>query len=164
MSGIGPDEIRVFSQSIAAYFELTTREKALVRSAYLLEIGRPPAQGDFSGIIYLSGSYGGSVSFSSSRKLLSHVLLLMGEKDFTDEAHRDIVGEIANTMSGRARMHFGEGMEISPPVAYGGREQRLAPRHPVARGRPYAIPFAWRGYEAQLVVHMEHAASVPRPR
>lgn len=158
MPEIGQDEIRVFSQSIAAYFEVTTRERALVRSAYLLESGVPPVWSEFNGVIYLSGRYGGSVSFSSSRKLLSHVLLLLGEKDFTDDAHRDIVGEIANTMSGRARAHFGEGMAISPPVAFGGRQLQPDPPSQPVRNRPFAIPFTWRGYEARLVIHMEPRA------
>ena len=70
---------------------------------------------DYQGLIELDGKYQGSVAFSAPRGLLSHVLLLMGERDYSDASHRDIVGEIANQMSGYARRHFGESMEISPP-------------------------------------------------
>ena len=158
MSAIGADDVRVFSESVAAYFEVTTRERAAVRSAFVLDGARAPAWGEFSGVIRLTGRYGGSVSFTASRKLLSHVLLLAGEKDFSDEAHRDVVGEIANTMSGRARAHFGEGMEISPPEAFGGKGPAVGPPLEGVRARPFAIPFTWRGYDACLVVHMEPRA------
>jgi chemotaxis protein CheX len=92
------------------------------------------------------------VCFSAARGLLTHVLLTLGEKDYSEDSHRDVVGEIANTLSGRARRHFGEGLEISPPESFAARTRRVYPR---ATGRPVAIPIDWNGYEASLVVHLE---------
>jgi chemotaxis protein CheX len=152
MSAARPDDIEVFSESIIRYFDVTTRKRASVRSAYLLDSGEPVVWRDYNGLITLNGGFRGSVCFSADRGLLTHVLLTMGESDYSDASHRDIVGEIANTLSGRARRHFGEALDISPPQAFAGRDQAVPA---LATGRPVAIPIAWNGYEACLVVHME---------
>ena len=150
-----PGDIEVFSESVKRYFEVTTRKKALVRSAYLLESDNPVLWSDYNGIITLGGGYRGSVSFSCPRGLLTHVLLTMGETDYSEASHRDIVGEIANTMTGRARRHFGDALDLSTPKAISGRGSGLSPG---AANRPYAIPIDWNGYLAHLVVHMEPRA------
>lgn len=147
-----PQDIEVFTEAITHYFNASTGEKASVRSAYLLERGGPVIWNDFNGLIEISGDYHGSICFSAPRALLSHVLLKMGESVFTDERHGDIVGEIANTLSGRARRHFGEGLGISPPRLL---EYPSSGIEAMAHSLPYAIPLRWHGYEANLVVHLE---------
>lgn len=151
-----PEDIEVFSEAITHFFNISTGEAANVRSAYLIEKGPAVIWNDFNGLIEISGAYAGSVCFSAPRALLSHVLLKMGESVFTDDRHADIVGEIANTLSGRARRHFGEGLAIAPPrlVNYG--EGSLPG---IAGTPPYAIPLCWHGYEANLVVQL-----APAPR
>lgn len=153
-SSLRADDIRVFCDAAAAFFQQTTGRRAAVRTAYLLA-GRDPGAGssDFQGVIELSGHYRGSVEFSAPRSLLSHVLLKLGEGDYSEASHRDIVGEIANQMSGYARRHFGEGMEISPPRVFAGGG---APA-PAAGAQPFVIPMVWDHYEARLVVRMAPA-------
>lgn len=146
------DDIEVFSESVAAYFEMTTHDKAQVRSAYLLDSGEPVIWNEYNGVINISGAFQGSICFSSPRGLLTQVLLRIGESNYSDAFHRDVVGEIANTMSGRARKHFGENMEISPPRAFPGKTENIAR---TAKSSPYVIPFKWHGYEAHLVVNMD---------
>lgn len=148
------EDIEVFSQALVEYFQVTTGEAALVRSAYLLDSGEPALWNDFNGLINVTGGYRGSVCFSAPREMLSHVLLLTGEQVFTDERHSDIVGEIANTLSGRARRHFGEGLEISVPIAFPGRVA-TAPSAETFTSLPFAIPLAWYGYQADLVVRLD---------
>ncbi len=106
---------------------------------------------DFQGLIELYGRYRGSVAFSASRGLLSHVLLKIGESDYSDASHRDIVGEIANQMSGYARRHFGDALDISVP-----RVLSAAERGGIGAldGQPFVIPMRWDGYEAHLVVRI----------
>ena len=147
-----PQDIEVFTEAITHYFSTSTGEIASVRSAYLLEQGGPVIWNDFNGLIEISGDYQGSICFSAPRALLSHVLLKMGESVFTDERHGDIVGEIANTLSGRARRHFGEGLGISPPRLLDYPNTIFEVQ---AHSLPYAIPLRWHGYEANLVVHLE---------
>ncbi len=146
------EDIKVFSDAAGAFFEQSTRKRASVRTAYLLESREPVVWDDYQGLIELDGKYQGSVAFSAPRGLLSHVLLLMGERDYSDASHRDIVGEIANQMSGYARRHFGESMEISPPkVLTGPQEAAGSGMQP----DPFVIPMNWDRYEAHLVVRMQ---------
>lgn len=146
------EDIEVFSESITHFFTTGTGVAATVRSAYLLDGAQPPLWNDFNGLIEVSGDYAGSISFCASRAMLTHVLLKMGETVFTDERHADIVGEIANTLAGRARRHFGEGLAISPPRLV---ERETAARPAEERSLPYAIPLDWLGYAAHLVVQLD---------
>jgi chemotaxis protein CheX len=148
-----PEHIAVFSDTVCEFFDSLCGEPAQVRSAYLLEDARDPILwNDFHGLIVLSGGYVGTVCFSASRNLLTHVLLLSGEGKYDDDQHLDIVGEIANQFAGRARRKFGGALEISTPIAFAGRSRQV-PRQ--AESAPYAIPFSWRGYDAGLVVNLE---------
>lgn len=148
------EDIRVFCEAASAFFQQTTGSKAAVRTAYLLSGREPGVWNDYQGLIELSGRYRGTVTFSAPRGLLSHVLLKLGEGDYSDASHRDIVGEIANQMSGYARRHFGEAMEISPPKVIGGSEARPAVGD---EAQPFVIPMQWDRYEAHLVVRMAGA-------
>lgn len=147
-----PGDIEVFSEAISHFFATATHDPAVVRSAYVLDADDPILWNDYNGVIDVDGGFAGCVAFSAPRGLLSHVLLKMGEQDFTEEKHRDIVGEIANILSGRARRHFGEGLRISTPTAFSGRDEAVRRR---ARSSPYAIPFRWKGYDADLVVNLD---------
>lgn len=152
MSGLRAEDIRVFSDAASAFFEQSTRRRAMVRTAYLLESPDPVVWDDYQGLIELDGRWRGSVGFSAPRGLLSHLLLMIGERDYSEASHRDIVGEIANQMSGYARRHFGEGMAISPPQVL------TRGRQPLPRGNeavPFAIPMRWENYQAHLVVRMQ---------
>ena len=152
MRALRADDIRVFADAAGAFFEQSTRRRAMVRTAYLLESPDPVVWDDYQGLIELDGRWRGSVGFSAPRGLLSHLLLVMGERDYSEASHRDIVGEIANQMSGYARRHFGEGMEISPPrVIARGRDRVSASGEAV----PFAIPMRWENYQAHLVVRMQ---------
>jgi chemotaxis protein CheX len=154
MPALRAEDIEVFSEAITHFFATSTDEPASVRSAYLLEQGEAALWNDFNGLIEIGGGFTGTVCFSAPRALLSHVLLKMGETVFTDDRHADIVGEIANTLSGRARRHFGEGLHISPPRLLKAGQARLL-RQPGSP--PYAIPILWHGYEAGLVVQLQAA-------
>ncbi|NPC54437.1 chemotaxis protein CheX [Caenimonas soli] len=149
------EDIKIFSDAAGSFFEQTTRKRASVRTAYLLDSQDVVVWDDYQGLIELDGKYQGSVAFSAPRGLLSHVLLLMGESDYSDASHRDIVGEIANQMSGYARRHFGESMEISPPKVLTGRAE---PTGRAGAAVPFVIPMAWERYEAHLVVRMHFKA------
>lgn len=132
-----------------AFFSQTTGHRAAVRTAYMLGSEETVVWNDFQGRIDLSGHYRGSVTFSAPRGLLT-----MGESSYTDASHRDIVGEITNQMSGYARRHFGESMNISPPRVIT-QDEGVAP--PGFNAAPFVIPMLWDRYEAHLVVRMGKA-------
>lgn len=151
-SGVKAADIKVFSDAAMAFFKATTGSPATVRTAYLLADPEVAVWNDFQGLIELSGKFRGSVVFSAPRGLLSHVLLKIGERDYSEASHRDIVGEIANQMSGYARRHFGESMDISPPKFIAATQK---PADGAIRLSPFVIPLVWDRYEAHLVVCME---------
>ncbi|WP_407277851.1 chemotaxis protein CheX [Aromatoleum evansii] len=146
------EDIEVFSEAISAFFLNMTHESAVVRTAYLLDGSSAPLWSDFNGMIDVSGGFRGSITFSAPHGMLSQVLQAIGEREHSVDRCLDVVGEIANMMSGRARRHFGEELAISPPSA---RLRTLPPSVPRATGVPFAIPLRWRTHEANLVVHLD---------
>ena len=145
------EDIKIFSDAAMAFFVQTTGHKAAVRTAYLLDGDETVVWNDFQARIELGGHYRGSVTFSAPRGLLTYVLLKIGDSNYTDASHRDIVGEITNQMSGYARRHFGEAMDISPPRVIT-QVEGVAPT--AFEAAPFAIPMLWDRYEAHLVVRM----------
>lgn len=134
---LNPEDIQVFSEAISSFFERMTRKPARVRTAYMLDDPEAIIWNDFNGVIRVSGGFRGTVSFSAPRGLLLEVLSAMGEREQTVANFLDVAGEIANILSGRARRHFGEALDIATPLSCerGGTE---LPR--VAEGPAYAIP------------------------
>ena len=64
----------------------------------------------------------------------------------------DLVGEVANTISGNARRVFGPDFMISVPVVVAGSAKAIqVPRNVKA----YIIPLRWHKYEAALVVSLQ---------
>jgi chemotaxis protein CheX len=64
----------------------------------------------------------------------------------------DLVGEVANTISGNARKDFGKDFMISVPQVVAGEPEKVAPPDNM---RSFVIPINWRSHSAQLVVCLE---------
>jgi len=64
---------------------------------------------------------------------------------------RDLVGEVANTISGNARRDFGRDFVISVPSVLSGERPEVA-LPPGARS--FVIPINWRSHSAKLVVSL----------
>jgi chemotaxis protein CheX len=149
---LNPEDIQVFSEAISTFFERMTQRPARVRTAYMLDRPEAILWNDFNGVIQVSGGFRGAVSFSAPRGLLTEVLSAMGETEQSDENFLDVAGEIANILSGRARRHFGEALDIATPISC---ERNGAMIATLAEGPAYAIPHTWGPYEAHLVVHLD---------
>ena len=150
---ISEQDIRIFVDAVGGYFSQISREQAEVRAAYLARGSERAPVHDFTGVVNLTGRYRGCVRFSAPRIMLRHLLMAMDEPNLVDENLLDAAGEIANTLAGNARRHFGESMEISVPVPLSGAAAADAP----LRQRPYVIIIQWKGYAASLVVDIERA-------
>lgn len=151
MNDINEQEIQVFVDAVSRYFLQITGEKAHIRSAFLAQGDVLPPTYDFTGLITISGKYRGCIYFSASRFMLSQLLKAMNEPQRDDAFLLDAVGEIANTLAGNARQHFGESMEISVPVTMQGSSKNL---QAMVRARPYVVLVKWKKYEASVVVDM----------
>lgn len=152
MPELRESELRVFVDAVMNYFRQSTREPASIRSAWLADTASP--RYPYTGLITCAGEFQGCVHFSAPRELLRALLVEWSEHDMSEENLLDAVGEIANTIAGNARRHFGRGLEISVPVKLAGNEGRIKA---AVRARPFVIALTWRGHDAAVVVDIAPA-------
>ena len=145
--------IQVFIDGVIRFFEHTQDKNVNVGTPYLVENESPTAY-DITGIIAVSGPYRGCVYFTAPRILLKHLLLSMGENETTNEHLLDLVGEVANTISGNARGTFGQDFVISVPSMIEGAPGHI---HLPKNSRSYVIPIYWKSYHAAVVICLEAA-------
>lgn len=144
-------ELTTFVEGTTNYFATAASQPATVGSPYLVQQGKPAVQ-EFTGMISIAGKRRGVVYFTASRSMLSVLLMRMGETELTQDNMADLVGEVANTISGNARRDFGKDFMISvPTVVTGGAENVVTPENV----RSFVIPINWRSHSAQLVVCLE---------
>jgi chemotaxis protein CheX len=140
--------IRVFIDGATNYFRHTSDKDVRVGTPYLIENTKPVAF-DYTGIIGVSGPVRGTVYFTAPKILLTHLLLSLGESDTSTLNILDVVGEVANTISGNARSEFGHEFMISVPVMIEGAPDSI---HLSQDSRSYVIPIYWKAYSAAVVV------------
>lgn len=150
MASLGESDLKVFINAVTHYFAHLTSEPAEIRAAYLAQGDMP--RYEYTGLITLSGKFRGSVYFSAPRRLVRELLLRLQEPDTCDANLLDAVGEVANTISGNARQHFGGSLEISVPITILGAPEQI---RSAACTRPFAILLRWKQYEAVVVVAIE---------
>ncbi|TAK90062.1 MAG: chemotaxis protein CheX [Burkholderiaceae bacterium] len=143
-------QLKIFIDAVLHYFSQMTQRPAEIKTSYLAEQGTPSF--DYTGLITTSNCYRGCVYFTAPRLMLRQLLIEMREPDTTEANLLDAVGEIANTIAGNARRHFGEALEISVPVAFKGVAEQL---RAAVRARPFVIVVGWCGHEAAVVVDIE---------
>jgi chemotaxis protein CheX len=143
-------EIRTFVRGVTHYFETSTQQAASVGSPYLVMDGKPGAY-DYTGIIGISGARRGIVYFTAPKGMLTVLLMRMQETDTSNENLMDLVGEVANTISGNARRDFGKQFSISVPTVVANDTEAVSAPH----FRSFVIPINWRTHSAKLVVCIE---------
>jgi len=143
--------IQVFTDGVTRYFNLVSGSDVKIGSPYLVD-NTNPAAFDYTGIIGITGPYKGLVYFTAPRVLLRHLLISMGESDTNLENIMDVVGEVANTISGNARSNFGSEFMISVPSTTQGAPS--AAQLP-AQLRSFVIPIYWKSYHAAVVVCLQ---------
>jgi chemotaxis protein CheX len=144
-------EVSVFLEAVLNYFSTSVQQAAVCGTPFLA-IDKIPELSDFTGTIHISGKYSGLVAFTAPKSMLCVMLMRMQETDMCQENLCDLVGEIANTLSGNARRDFGHQFNISVPTVTIGRKNRLE----LPDGaRPIVIPIGWRNYSSSLVVHLQ---------
>jgi chemotaxis protein CheX len=150
MADISEIEIRVFIEAVTNYFDHLTGEPAIIRSAYLADVVLP--RFDYTGLITLSGQFRGCVYFSATKQMTTKLLHTLREPNLSNANLLDIVGEVANTIAGNARKHFGAELEISTPLTVFGHADAIKP---AVRARPFAIDLTWQKCAAVVVIDLE---------
>lgn len=151
MSVLNEKELKIFIDAVTHYFSHLTCETAQIKAAYLADNVLPLY--DYTGLIELSGQFRGSIYFSAPRRLVRELLIQLQEPDTCEDNLLDAVGEVANTISGNARRHFGQALEISIPITL-----RNAQQMPARFTRPFAILLNWKNLESVVVVDLEPMA------
>ncbi len=145
-------EIKAFVDITVNYFNQIGGEPARVEPPYMRKPGDSPIH-DYTGVIGISGSRKGAIYFTAKSELLASVLNAHGEIEITDAMLADMVGEIANTISGNARFYFGHEFMISVPVVLMGRPSDIRLPDNI---RSFIIPISWREQKAHLLVCLEN--------
>ena len=144
-------EVGVFVTGVLHYFGTTVQQAAQCGTPHLALSERPEIS-DYTGVVQVSGKRTGLVAFTAPKSMLSVMLMRMQETDMSHENLCDLVGEVANTLSGNARRDFGQQFQISVPSILAGREHSI--EYPQAC-RPIVIPIEWRNYHARLIVCLQ---------
>lgn len=143
-------ELNVFLDGATRYFKETTGTGADVASPYLIDDARGVA-GEFTGAIGITGRHRGTVYFTADRGLLTLLMNEVGETRFSKENMLDLVGDVANTISGNARQHFGANFLISVPTLIYGVEALHLPKGI----KSYAMPVVWKSFRGYVIVVLE---------
>lgn len=144
-------QLKTFVDSVTGYFNNLPESEVNVGTPYLIEKESLEATDVFSGVIGISGNRTGWLRYSAPRIMVKHLLLAMGERDTSDSNVKDMVGEVANTISGNLRKAFGSDFLISvPQVVYG----QDAVMKKTASHRCYVVPIYWRHYNSSMVVYL----------
>jgi chemotaxis protein CheX len=142
------EQLQVFIDATRDYFSVSTGVEAEVGTPYLIESDRPIVN-EYTGLIGVSGVRKGCIYVTASQVMLKAVLVRMGLKTLGKDEIADLVGEIANTISGAARKEFGGQFHISVPMVVLGSAE---PVHLPKSVKCYAIPIVWKSYNANLVI------------
>jgi len=141
-------EVGVFVNSVMHYFETAVQPPAACGIPHLA-LRRRPELSDYTGVIRISGRSDGLVFFTAPRSMLCVMLMCMRDTDLSHKHLRELVGEIANTLSGDAQRNFRRQYSVSVQSVV---HERDAPMVYPPHARPIVIPIAWRSYQARLVV------------
>lgn len=151
MNSHDEEKLQVFVDGTMRFFKEVTKRPASVGTPYLMESMKPLAY-DYTGIIGISGERKGSIYFTAPANFLMRILTAMGETDVSRDSLMDIVGEVANTISGNARRVFGDRFMISVPTVVSTSDNQI--RLP-QDARSYIIPIEWTKHKAALVITLK---------
>lgn len=145
-------QLQAFVDSVVNYFQLNPGNAVRVGTPYLMEASKEITS-DVSGMIAISGSRSGWVCYTAPRIMVKHLLLTLGESDTSSTNVMDMVGEVANTISGNLRKHFGSQFLISVPNVFEGRQLDSA-NTAAEDNRCYVVPIYWKQYHSSMVVYL----------
>lgn len=140
--------LQVFIDGVNNYFTQVNKYEIDVGTPYLCENTNPPAC-DITGVIGITGLITGCVYFTAPGDLLIHLLQTIEEPDQSLDNQMDLVGEVANTISGNARSEYGPEFNISVPFIIKGIPDEI---HLPRDSRSFVIPIDWKEHTAYIVI------------
>ncbi len=148
-----PDEINYFISVISEYFSTCSKSKCETGLPFLKEDQYSVIK-DFTGIIGISGLKKGAVYFTAPKEMLSELFFEIFEENSKPDLFilADLVGEIANTISGNLRKFYGEKFLISVPIVCIGKDSDIRIKIPTP---VFVIPVNWKNHSSYLVAGLE---------
>ena len=144
-------ELKHFVESTLKFFNEITQKNA--RCGIPFVKNNEPIVLEYTGIIGISGKRKGSIYYTAESDQLSELAKIMLEsEDITAGDIKDLVGEIANTISGNLREAFGSDFLISVPIIVEGRARDIKLPENIDS---YVIPISWESKKSFLVVCLE---------
>ncbi len=144
-------ELKIFVEGVSNFFNRLGPDVVEVGVPYIKEGNQFISE--ITGIIGLTGQRKGGIFITCSLPMVDDVsLAYSGMADNSPEARRDMIGEIANTISGNASDAFGSDFQISVPVVITGKPERV---DMPTRVPTFVIPIQWKNHKAYLVVGVE---------
>jgi chemotaxis protein CheX len=144
-------DLHFFIDSTVNYFEEVTNEKATAGIPYIKD--DEPVVLEYTGIIGISGKRKGSIYVTTSETMLSTIAqVILGIDKVGKEDIKDLVGEIANTISGNVRQAYGSDFMISVPVVVEGKAKDIKLPDNI---QSFVIPITWKNFNSFLVVCLE---------
>lgn len=144
-------DLHFFIDSTVNYFEEVTNEKATAGIPYIKD--EEPVVLEYTGIIGISGKRKGSIYVTTAEDMLKTIAkMILGLDEIGKEDIKDLVGEIANTISGNVRQAYGSDFMISVPVVVEGKAKDIKLPDNI---QSFVIPITWHDYKCFLVVGLE---------
>lgn len=142
------EEIQIFVDGAINYFDTVSTSSAQIGTPYLLDDLSDNIY-EYTGKIAISGNYKGNILFTAPKAMILALLNKYEGVQYRSELLIDLVGEIANTLSGNAREYLGSNFLISPPVLSHGKTEKIK----TSKGlQSYCIPILWEERRANLIV------------
>ncbi|MFT5136444.1 MAG: chemotaxis protein CheX [Arenicella sp.] len=145
------DEIQVFVEGVINFYNVVGFSKAQVRAPYLIENVKDSLV-EYNGMIPISGRNSGSIIFSAPKTMLMQLLGRYGGNTNKAELLLDLVGEIANTISGNARETLGTDFNLAAPIVSRGHLDDFDAPDGL---QTYCIPILWERRQANLIVALK---------
>ncbi len=144
-------DLHFFIDSTVNYFNEVTNEKATAGIPFIKD--EDPVVLEYTGIIGISGKRKGSVYVTASDEMLRSIAkLILGQDSIEKSDIKDLVGEIANTISGNVRQAYGSSFMISVPVVIEGKAKDIKMPDNI---QSFVIPITWKDFKSFLVVCLE---------
>ena len=144
-------DLHFFIDSTLNYFNEITNEKAVTGIPYLKE--EESVVLNYTGIIGISGKRKGSIYITTTGEMLKELAkIILHLDDVGEDDIKDLVGEIANTISGNVRQAYGSDFMISVPVIVEGKAKDIKMPDDV---QSFVIPITWKDHQFYLVVSLE---------
>jgi chemotaxis protein CheX len=144
-------DLHFFIDSTVNYFNEVTNEKATAGIPFIKD--EDPVVLEYTGIIGISGKRKGSVYVTASDEMLRSIAkLILGQDSIEKSDIKDLVGEIANTISGNVRQAYGSSFMISVPVVIEGKAKDIKLPDNI---QSFVIPITWQEFKSFLVVCLE---------